>query len=825
MSGNKKIILSKDLQRALVSAEQMAIDLYGHKELTVEHVLQAMMDSEDLEPFFAQMYTDKARAVNYLDSYLKSLPSSQYDKIDKAAFDQGFMTMIYVLAQNYGYDAEDPNAEKNAKEIGCIDFLEQIFKLEKHMPIAAAAMYNVGVDLLHVEQFKKDGKIDPDTLYTPPQDDEPFEARDDAEDYDGSIVPVDKSNPNNIKIGKTLKQFSRYINQMVKDEELDPIIGRDNEIDEALKTMARRTKSNPVLVGEAGVGKTAIVYGIAQRIVRGENLPDHMKSYNIFEVDLAGMVAGTKYRGEFEQRLKTLVADVQKFEAAYGPTYIVLDELHTIIGAGGAEGAMDAANILKPMLADGRLKCIGSTTLDEYRKKIEKDGAMDRRFTKVDVPEPSVEETHEILKGVLPKFEKHHNVAYDADAVEEAAKLAKAHLHYRHLPDSAFDLVDKAGSHVNFARTEEENKKVTVADIRAVVAKMTKIPLQDLSKSEKERLRDLDETLKTVVFNQDHAVDEVVRLVKRSFAGTRDKNRPMCSLMLPGPTGVGKTELAKQTAIKLGIPLKRLDMSEFMEKHNVSRLTGSTSGYVGYEEGGELTNYVKNNPHCVLLFDEIEKAHKDVQNILLQIMDRGKLTDGQGNMVDFSNVIVLMTTNVGATSRQKMEFGGVQNEETLKWEGQEALNKLFTPEFRGRLDGVVPFNYLSKDTMVPIVHKNIQLLAERIADQKITIELDDAAVQYLSDEGFEPKYGARPLRNVIEREVEDALAEEILFGKLQGGGHVKISFNKAAKGVGGKKGKLKFSYSAAKKVAEQEKAEEFAKKEKKPKGPGGPSPE
>ncbi|RYE81514.1 MAG: ATP-dependent Clp protease ATP-binding subunit ClpA [Myxococcales bacterium] len=563
-----------------------------------------------------------------------------------------------------------------------------------------------------------------------------------------------------------LGKFTLNLNKEAQENRIDPLVGRETEITRCIHILARRRKNNPMLVGDAGVGKTAIAEGLAWKIVRGE-VPDALKDATIFSLDLGALLAGTKFRGDFENRIKGVIKALEKKPGAI----LFIDELHTIMGAGQVSGGtLDASNLLKPALSSGKIRCIGSTTFQEFRQHIERDRALARRFQKVDVNEPSVDDTILILKGLRSKFEEFHGVSYQDDALEAAAQLSARYLQDRKLPDKAIDLVDESGAAAKLAHGK--GAVVGVPEIEAVVAKMAQIPPKNVSIDAKAQLKSLDVDLKKVIFGQDEAITSLASVIKLSRAGLRSPDRPIGNFLFTGPTGVGKTELAKQLAKHLGIGFMRFDMSEYMEKHSVSRFIGAPPGYVGFDQGGQLTEAVAKTPHAVLLLDEIEKAHPDVFNVLLQIMDHGTLTDNTGKHADFRHVILIMTSNVGARdmAQSKLGFG----ERTTLGDDDKAYKNLFSPEFRNRLDGRIAFSGLSQDTMKHVVDKFLRELSAQLADRDVTIELSDGARAYLADKGYDKLYGARPMARLVENEVKRPLSEELLFGKLENGGHVVV---------------------------------------------------
>jgi ATP-dependent Clp protease ATP-binding subunit ClpA len=565
-----------------------------------------------------------------------------------------------------------------------------------------------------------------------------------------------------------LEAFATSLNEQAAQGKIDPLIGRRPEIRRTVQILCRRRKNNPLFVGEAGVGKTALAEGLAKMIVEGE-VPDILLGSTIYSLDLGSLVAGTKYRGDFEKRFKAVLAQLRKEEGAI----LFIDEIHTIIGAGAASGGvMDASNLIKPMLASGELKCIGSTTYQEYRGIFEKDHALARRFQKIDISEPSVEETVDILKGLRSRFEEHHKVKYSPRALRAAAELADRYINDRHLPDKAVDVIDEAGASQRLRARSRRKKTIGVTEIETIIAQMARIPAKTVTVSDKENLRNLERDLKMVVYGQDQAIDALASAIKMSRSGLGTENRPIGSYLFAGPTGVGKTEVTRQLARIMGLELVRFDMSEYMERHTVSRLIGAPPGYVGFDQGGLLTEAINKNPHVVLLLDEIEKAHPDVFNLLLQVMDHGTLTDNNGRKADFRNVILVMTTNAGAADMSRPSIGFTQQDHSS--DAMEAIRRLFTPEFRNRLDAIVQFNSLDPTVITQVVDKFIFELEAQLQDQQVTIEVDESARLWLAEHGYDPKMGARPMGRIIQQHIKKPLAEELLFGKLAKGGHLVI---------------------------------------------------
>src|SRR6476660_7402037 len=565
-----------------------------------------------------------------------------------------------------------------------------------------------------------------------------------------------------------LKQFTIDLNEKARTGKVDPLIGRMPEVERTVQILCRRSKNNPLYVGEPGVGKTAIAEGLARKIIEGD-VPDVLKPATIYSLDMGALLAGTRYRGDFEERLKSVVSELEKLPNAI----LFIDEIHTVIGAGATSGgAMDASNLLKPALSSGAIRCIGSTTYKEFRNHFEKDRALLRRFQKIDVNEPTIEDTIKIIAGLRSSFEQHHSVRYTPDALKSAVELSARYIHDRKLPDKAIDVIDEVGAMQMLVPPSKRKKVITPKEVEQVVATMARIPPKSVSTDDKKTLQNLEADLKRVVFGQDLAVERLASAIKLSRAGLRDPDKPIGNYLFSGPTGVGKTEVARQLASVMGIPLQRFDMSEYMERHSVSRLIGAPPGYVGYDQGGLLTDAVDQHPHSVLLLDEIEKAHPDLFNILLQVMDNGKLTDHHGKTVDFRNTVLIMTTNAGAMdmARESIGFGAASREDAQ----EDAVKKMFTPEFRNRLDAIVPFAYLPPAVVARVVDKFILQLELQLADRNVHIELDDEAREWIVTRGYDKLYGARPMGRLVQEKIKQPLAEELLFGKLVNGGEVKV---------------------------------------------------
>ncbi|MFO1424374.1 MAG: ATP-dependent Clp protease ATP-binding subunit ClpA [Candidatus Competibacteraceae bacterium] len=587
-------------------------------------------------------------------------------------------------------------------------------------------------------------------------------------DEQESAAPQAEENTEN-QSAKPLENFASNLNDLARQGRIDPLIGRREEIERTIQILCRRRKNNPLFVGEAGVGKTAIAEGLAKMIVDGE-VPDVLRNATMYALDLGALVAGTKYRGDFEKRLKAVLAQLRKERNAI----LFIDEIHTIIGAGAASGGvMDASNLIKPVLASGEMKCIGSTTYQEYRGIFEKDRALARRFQKIDVVEPTIEESYQILKGLKTRFEEHHDVKYADKALRVAVELSARYINDRHLPDKAIDVIDEAGASQRLLPVAKRKKVINVTDIETIVAKMARIPPKTVSSSDKDVLRNLERDLKLVVFGQDEAIGTLATAIKMARAGLGNEQKPIGNFLFAGPTGVGKTEVTRQLARIMGIELIRFDMSEYMERHTVSRLIGAPPGYVGFDQGGLLTDAILKHPHAVLLLDEIEKAHPDVFNLLLQVMDHGTLTDNNGRKADFRNVILVMTTNAGAEQMDRASIGFTTQDHSS--DGLEVIKRMFTPEFRNRLDAIVQFKALTPTTVAQVVDKFLIELEAQLEPKKVTLEVDEDGRQWLAQRGYDPKMGARPMARLLQENIKRRLAEELLFGRLMNGGHVSVT--------------------------------------------------
>jgi ATP-dependent Clp protease ATP-binding subunit ClpA len=749
-------MLSRNLEQTLHRALGLANDR-RHEYATLEHLLLALADDADAATVLRACGVDleklKRDLTEFLDKDLAGLVSDRGGDPKPTAGFQRVVQRAAIHVQSSGRDevtgANVLVALFSERESHAVYFLQ----LQDMTRLDAVNFISHGI-------AKAPGRSQP----------RPVQGTAGPTPEEGSSGSEREEKPRGG--GRNQDALSTYcvnLNKKAQQGKIDPLIGRDQEIERTIQILCRRTKNNPLYVGDPGVGKTAIAEGLAKRIVEGD-VPEVLAKSTIYSLDMGSLLAGTRYRGDFEERLKAVVSELEAQPGAV----LFIDEIHTVIGAGATSGgAMDASNLLKPALAQGTLRCIGSTTYKEYRNHFEKDRALVRRFQKIDVNEPTVEDAVKILQGLKTNYEKHHKVKYTPEAIRAAVELSAKYIHDRKLPDKAIDVIDEVGASRMLVPENKRKKTVTLKDVEEVVAKIARIPPKSVSADDKETLRHLERDLKAMVFGQDRAIEALASAIKLSRAGLRDPEKPIGNYLFSGPTGVGKTEVAKQLAKTLGIELIRFDMSEYMERHSVSRLIGAPPGYVGFDQGGLLTDSVDQHPHCVLLLDEIEKAHQDLYNILLQVMDHGKLTDHNGKTVDFRNVILIMTTNAGAADMAKPAIGF--GRETRTGEDEEAVKRLFTPEFRNRLDAVIPFAGLTPEIVAQVVEKFVMQLEAQLADRNVTIELSSAAKEWLAERGYDPLYGARPLARVIQENIKKPLAEELLFGKLVKGGAVKVN--------------------------------------------------
>ena len=740
-------MISRELEVTLNLAFKNAREK-RHEFMTVEHLLLALLDdasaSNVLKACGADITCLRQDLVEFIDSTMTTIPETQLEQETQPT--HGFQRVLQRAVFQVN--------SANHSEVMGANVVVAIFSEQESQAVYFLRLQNVArIDVVNYISHGISKYVDQ------------AEQGSDQHEQTGEESTVGEGQEESL-----LQQFAVNLNEQARLGLIDPLIGRDEEVERVSQILIRRRKNNPLLVGESGVGKTAIAEGLAKLIIE-ENVPEPMLDSTVYSLDMGSLLAGTKYRGDFEKRLKGIIAELMTKEKSI----LFIDEIHTIIGAGAASGGvMDASNLLKPLLSSGQLRCVGSTTYQEYRGIFEKDHALSRRFQKIDVPEPSIDETYQILKGLKSRFEDHHDLKFTNPALKMAAELAARHINDRFLPDKAIDVIDEAGAYQRLQPSSKRKKTIGVSDIELVISKIARIPAKSVSSSDKAQLKGLAEKLKMVVFGQDPAIDALSTSIKLARAGLRDGSKPIGNFLFAGPTGVGKTEVSRQLANVLGVELVRFDMSEYMERHTVSRLIGAPPGYVGYDQGGLLTEAVNKQPHSVILLDEVEKAHPDVFNLLLQVMDHGTLTDNNGRKADFRNVILIMTTNAGAElmSRASMGFAD-QNHQT---DGMEAIKKMFTPEFRNRLDSIVQFGELTIDVIKTVVDKFLVQLQSQLDENKVFLDVDDDAREWLATNGYDAKMGARPMDRLIQEKIKKPLAEEVLFGGLsEKGGTVFIS--------------------------------------------------
>ena len=736
-------MLSSELEFCLNEAFQRARD-QRHEFMTVEHLLLALLDIPKIHDILKSCGSNlpelRRQLSEFIDEQTPLLPDDDENDVQPTLGFQRVLQRAVFHVQSSG-----------KSEVTGSNVLVAIFSEKQSQAVYFLSLQDI--TRLDVVNYISHGM---------PQ--VPGEGGDEELDtsLEGDTEPDETP----------LERYASNLNQMAIDGKIDPLIGREVEVERTVQILCRRRKNNPLYVGDAGVGKTALAEGLARMIVE-ERVPEVLLDSTIYALDMGSLIAGTKYRGDFEKRLKGVIKEIQDDPGAV----LFIDEIHTVIGAGAASGGvMDASNLIKPVLANGEIRCIGSTTYEEYRGIFEKDHALARRFQKIDVPEPTLEETIAILHGLKSRFEEHHGVHYDAGALESAAELSQRHLNDRRLPDKAIDVIDEAGASLRLKPAAERSERVTVEMVENIVAKMARIPAKSVSSTDRKALKTLERDLKLVIFGQDKAITALASSIKMSRSGLREEEKPIGMFLFSGPTGVGKTEVTRQLAMSMGVELLRFDMSEYMERHTVSRLIGAPPGYVGYDQGGLLTEAVTKNPHAVVLLDEIEKAHPEVFNLLLQVMDHGTLTDNNGRKADFRNVILVMTTNAGAQEMSRASIGFRHQDHSS--DGIEILKKSFTPEFRNRLDAIIQFDSLDENSVNRVVDKLIVELEVKLDNNNVTLELDDAARAWIAERGYDPKMGARPMARIIQEHIKRPLAEELLFGKLEGGGHVRVTVGK-----------------------------------------------
>ncbi|MGE6447349.1 ATP-dependent Clp protease ATP-binding subunit ClpA [Pseudoalteromonas tetraodonis] len=748
-------MLNKDLELTLNTAFREA-RTRRHEFMTVEHLLLALLDNpsagEALNACGVDISGLKTELLEFIDETTPVIPDLEEERETQPTL--GFQRVL----QRAVFHVQ--SSGKN--EVTGVNVLVAIFSEQESQ--AVYLLKKNDISRLDIVNFISHGIAKGDD-----------ELGDDTDDIHEEVQEVASEE------ASKLDSFTTNLNIQAKEGNIDPLVGRDSEVERTVQVLCRRKKNNPLLVGEAGVGKTAIAEGLAYRIVN-EQVPEVIADAVVYSLDMGALLAGTKYRGDFEKRFKSLLKELQ----AKPGSILFIDEIHTIIGAGAASGGvMDASNLIKPLLSSGQLRCMGSTTYGEYKNIFEKDRALVRRFQKIDVLEPSVEDTTKILNGLKERYEAHHGIRYTQKALKAAAELSAKYINERHLPDKAIDVIDEAGASQRLLPTSKRKKTIGVSDIELIVSKMARIPQQNVSSSDKETLKNLDRNLKMLVFGQDQSIDALTSAIRLSRSGLANENKPVGSFLFAGPTGVGKTEVTKQLAKCMGVEFIRFDMSEYVERHAVSRLIGAPPGYVGFEQGGLLTEAVIKNPHAVVLLDEIEKAHPDIYNILLQVMDHGTLTDNNGRKADFRNVVVVMTTNAGVQETTRKSIGFSEQDHTHDAMGE--INKVFSPEFRNRLDNIIWFNHLDKEVILQVVDKFVVELQAQLDKKSVNLELTSKAREWLADKGYDKAMGARPMARVIQEDLKKQLANEILFGELISGGTVKVSV---------KDKKLRFDYES-----------------------------
>jgi ATP-dependent Clp protease ATP-binding subunit ClpA len=737
-------MLSSELEICLNEAFQAARDA-RHEFMTVEHLLLAIVDTPKVRDVLRSCGADVVKLRKDLKDFIdQTTPRLKDDDDREVQPTLGFQRVL----QRAVFHVQS----SGKKEVTAANVLVAIFS-EKHSH-AAYLLSMQDIARLDVTNFVSHGlsKL--------------------GEERPEKEEAANPEGEREAEGGTALDKYATNLNKLAQEGRIDPLIGRQMEVERTVEILCRRRKNNPLYVGEAGVGKTALVEGLARLIVEGK-VPDILSDCTVFSLDMGSLIAGTKYRGDFEKRLKSVLSEIKKNPGSI----LFIDEIHTVIGAGAASGGvMDASNLIKPALANGELRCIGSTTYSEYRGIFEKDHALARRFQKIDVVEPSVPETIEILRGLRTKFEEHHGIKYLDESLTSAAELAARHINDRQLPDKAIDVIDEAGARLRLQPVDKRETTVTVEMIEEVVARIARIPPKTVSTSDRDVLKNLERNLKLVIYGQDKAIETLAASIKMSRSGLGDERKPVGSFLFSGPTGVGKTEVTRQLALTLGVELIRFDMSEYMERHTVSRLIGAPPGYVGFDQGGLLTEQINKHPHCVLLLDEIEKAHPDVFNLLLQVMDHGTLTDNNGRKADFRHVIIVMTTNAGAFEMNRPSIGFTQTDNTS--DGMEAIKRLFAPEFRNRLDGIIQFGGLDPRTIQRVVDKILVEVEAQLESKGVQLHIDDAAREWLATKGYDPKMGARPMARLIQDSIKRPLAEDLLFGSLVNGGHAYVTLGK-----------------------------------------------
>lgn len=792
-------MMSKKLEVIINGAIRKANEL-KHEYLTLEAMLLSMLDDEQVQEVIKSCEANPEEIRQDLEEFLEQpdnfsiLTDDEVEELSKKQFvdedlrklakESGitYQPEISLSLQRVIQRAAIHVQSSNKRHIRGINLLVAMFQEKESF--ALYTLQKRGIERFDVVKYISHGIDQPETTSLP--------VNEGIEEED--TLQGEKAKGKGSKF-KFLEQFAQNLNELAAKEKIDPVIGREEEIRRIIQVLCRRRKNNPLLVGEAGVGKTAIAEGLAYCIDQDE-VPEVLRDTTVYSLDMASLLAGAKFRGDFEQRLKGVVKDLVELGELGKQPILFIDEIHTVMGAGAtAGGSMDASNLLKPSLTSGRIRVLGSTTHEEYRKFIEKDSAFSRRFQKIDVEEPTREDTYRILQGLRPKFEDHHGVTYSDEVLQSAVDLSSRYITDRKNPDKAIDVIDEAGAYTHLLA--KKRTEITEEDVERIVAKLAKIPKINASGDEKKKLKDLKNNLQMTIYGQDEAVEKVADAILLSRSGLGAEEKPMASFLFSGPTGVGKTELARQLAFNLDSHLERIDMSEYMEKHAVSKLLGAPPGYVGFDQGGLLTDAIKKHPHCILLLDEIEKAHPDIYNVLLQVMDSGRLTDSQGRSTDFRNVVIIMTTNAGAKEMEGGSIGlsgGKSKEATHKRD--QAIKNFFSPEFRNRLDGIIHFNKLDNDFIVQIVDKFLTELETKLAAKNVNLEVDQDVKEWMAETGYDPKMGARPIARMVDNEIKRPLSQEILFGKLEKGGTVRVVLKKESGDT-----KLGFEFEKEKELA------------------------
>ncbi len=760
---NRAIKKANDLNHEYITLEGVLWSLLTENAV-VEIIADCGVETDELVYELEDFFTDTSNFSVLNEEEIEELNKIHFsdENLRKMAYENGirYQPEISLALQRVIQRAAIQVHSSHKKEIKAIHLLVALFQEKESFAVYLLEKYGIKkLDIIKRVAHTKDKaeNVASDSL--------------DEESEEEVIEEVPNKSP---RKKSALSEFTTNLNDLAKNEKIDPIIGREDEITRIVQILCRRRKNNPILVGEAGVGKTAIAEGLALKIINGE-VPNVLKSTTIYSLDMGALLAGAKFRGDFEERVKAVIKEIAKNSEKGQDSILFIDEIHTVMGAGSTSGgSMDASNLLKPALSNGKLRCMGSTTFDEYRKFVEKDHAFNRRFQKIDIQEPSLEETFKILQGLKSKFEKHHGVKYSNTILKAAVDLSNRYLNDRKLPDKAIDVIDEAGAVVQLMPASKKKTNITLRDIENIISVLARVPIQSVTGTEKEKLKNLEKNIKLLIYGQDHAVHKVCDAILMARSGLGDRNRPTGSFLFTGPTGVGKTELSKQLASHLGVHFERFDMSEFMEKHSVAKFIGAPPGYVGHDQGGTLTEAVNKNPHSVILLDEIEKAHPDIFNILLQVMDHGALTDSQGRTSNFKNVILIMTTNAGAQDMEAGSIGLGNRSSNNDLKRDKAIKTFFTPEFRNRLDGIIHFNSLSMPQIHQIVEKFLSDLEMTLAEKNVQLEYTDSIKDWIGEKAYDSKMGARPIARFIDTEIKRKLSHEILFGSLEKGGIVEL---------------------------------------------------